>query len=311
MSTSSGTTGAGTAAGGAPERGAHARLKRVVQRVYDIPSFPLVIARLSEVAEDPGSSSKDLAAIMEKDQALSAKVLRLVNSAFYSLSKPVSSLRHAITLVGFNSVRSLAISVSVRGAFPGDEDPAAQAAFWDHSLTAAAAARHIAERARLPIKDDLFTAGLLHDIGVLVARRYLAAEAREADRLVVEEGLDPLDAERSAIGVEHTLLGAWLAEHWRLPQIIRAAIRDHHGAAGSDGIVADEAVDPALQQAIEIVALGNELARRLGRARIPGEPLPAGEIPPHLLAHLGDEDLSVAGAEILDRAAKAREFVAI
>ncbi len=289
---------------GVPDHSAHARLKRVVQRIYDIPSFPLVIARLTEVAENPNSSSQDLAKVMEHDQALSAKVLKLVNSAFYSLPRPVSSLKHAITLVGFNSVRSLAISVSVRGAFGNDE---AATQFWEHSLVTACAARHLCEMNRLPIKDDLFTAGLLHDIGVLVARRYLTAEAKEAERLVLEESVDPLEAERTAIGVEHTLLGAWLAEHWSLPPLVRHVIRDHHDAAA--GPPEWEESDPEMRRAVEIVSLGNELANRLGRPRIVGSAAPLGDLPVHLVPLLAGIERAQLGEDILSQADRAREFV--
>ena len=295
---------------GAPDRNTHARLKRVVQRIYDIPSFPQVISRLTEVAEDPNSSSSDLAEVMDKDQALSAKVLKLVNSAFYSLPRPVSSLRHAITLIGFNSVRSLAISVSVRGAFPGDKDPDAQQAFWEHSLFVACATRLLGERNRLPYKDDLFTAGLMHDIGVLVARRYLEEEALQADRIVVEEGITTIQAERQVIGVEHTLLGAWLAEHWRLPPLLHSAIRDHHDAKmrKNESIMG---LDQELRKVVEIVALGDEIANRHGAPRISAMPQPNDPVPPHLMVYLGKQDAQSFGAEVAELVASARELVTV
>lgn len=293
-----------------PDRNTHARLKRVVQRIYDIPSFPQVILRLAEVAEDPNSSSADLAAVMDKDQGLSAKVLKLVNSAFYSLPRPVSSLRHAITLVGFNSVRSLAISVSVRGAFPGDADAAAQQAFWEHSLTVACATRHLGEINRLPYKDDLFTAGLMHDIGVLVSRRYLEAEVKEADKLVTETGITSVQSERQVIGVEHTLLGAWLAEHWRLPPLLHAAIRDHHEAMDPNSPQI-ASLDDEMRKVVELVALGDDLANRLGACRIIGMPEPTWGTPPHLIPYLGGRSIQEIGQEILEKAESAREFVAV
>ncbi len=293
---------------GSPDRNTHARLKRVVQRIYDIPSFPQVILRLAEVAEDPNSSSADLAEVMDKDQALSAKVLKLVNSAFYSLPRPVSSLRHAITLVGFNSVRSLAISVSVRSAFPGDDDAAAQQSFWEHSLTVACATRYLGELNRLPYKDDLFTAGLMHDIGVLVSRRYLAAEVKEADLLVTNTGVSSIVAERQVIGVEHTLLGAWLAEHWRLPPLLHAAIRDHHEAMDPNSIQM-ASLDADLRKVVELVALGDDLANRLGAVRIIGTPEPSWGTPPHLIPYLAGKSIQEVGQEILAKAESAREFV--
>ena len=153
-----------------------ARLRRGVQRVYDLPSFPEVIVKLGEVAEDPNSSSREVAAVMENDQALAAKVLKLVNSAFYSFSKPVASLQHAVTLIGYNSIRSLAMSVSVKGMFKGLGDSFALESFWCHSLATAIAAKLLAEKNRFAFKDDMFTAGLLHDVGILLEARYFPEE---------------------------------------------------------------------------------------------------------------------------------------
>ncbi|MGA1489339.1 MAG: HDOD domain-containing protein [Planctomycetota bacterium] len=291
-----------------PDRHAQARLKRVVRRIYDIPSFPEVILRLAEVADDPDSSSADLAAVMEKDQALAAKILRLVNSAFYSLSRPVASLHHAISLIGFNSVRALAISVSVRSSFPTDGDPVGRMAFWEHSLFVACATRTLGSRLRLPGGDDLFTAGLMHDLGVLVARQHLPEEMQEADRLVRECGAGAIQAERQVVGVEHPLLGAWLAEHWRLPPIIHAAIRDHHDALSPDWSERC-ALDEESRRAVELVALGDRLAQAAGRPRIPDAPPVLERIPEHLIRLLDGADPDRLAAEILRQAEGAREFI--
>ncbi len=290
------------------DKDAHARLKGIVKRIYEIPAFPQVIIRLGKVAEDPDSNSTDLAEVMDKDQALSAKVLRLVNSAFYSLASPVSSLRHAITLIGFNSIRSLAMSVSVRGMFPGDSDPIGQSAFWEHSLVVGSTCRVIAERNGLQEKDELFTAGLMHDIGILIARQHLLEEIKTVDEMVIDSGVTSISAEREVIGVDHTLLGSWLAEYWCLPSNLQAAIRYHHEAREANAPCLAE-LSPNLRQVAEIVSLADDLAGRLGYPRIPGTVVDLSDLPDHLKAYLRRVDLESLGHEIREHVVHVREFV--
>ncbi|MEM7167219.1 MAG: HDOD domain-containing protein [Planctomycetota bacterium] len=289
------------------------RLKRVVSRIYDLPSFPIVINKLTEVAEDPDSSSKDLADVMTSDQGLSAKVLKLVNSAFYSFSTPVSSLQHAITLLGYNTVRSLALSVSVKNMFRDSAGSFPQERFWEHSLATALGAKVFAERNKFLLKDEVFTAGLLHDVGVLLEARYFPEELDQAIALLHKDDKLTLHAaEEQVVGVHHGLLGAWLAEKWRLPGPLRQSILRHHEIEDGYSPIFEN-LEPEEKQTAAFVTLANIIVRGMGYTLLEcpsGEP-PKINIPKHLHDYLGDGSLDAVIPEIEERFQQSKDFLTI
>ena len=291
-----------------------AQLKRVVERVYDLPSFPLVIKKLVEVAENPKSSSKDLAKVMETDQGLSTKILKLVNSAFYGFPRPVSSLQHAITLVGYNSVRSLAMSVSVKNIFRDQAKGFNQERFWEHSLASALAARTVAEAGGSAIRDDVFTAALLHDVGVLLEARYFADELGQAIAAVRERGISQSEAEEEVLGVDHCLLGAWLAEKWRLPPTLRESMLRHHEFEDGDA-VANSDLDKESKYFVQIVTLANQIARGMGyyttRTEPVAEPTLNFEVSEHLTPLLAGHSVPEIATKVHEAFDASREFLAI
>lgn len=289
---------------------AQERLKRVVSRIYDLPSFPAVISKLTEVAENPDSSCKDIAKVLSSDQGLSAKILKLVNSAFYSFSTPVSSLQHAITLLGFNTVRSLALSVSVKNMFRGGSTFPAER-FWQHSLAVAIGAKLFAERNHFPLKDDVFTAGLLHDLGILLEARYFPDEmALILD--AVRAGATIEDAEEQHLGVHHGVLGAWLAEKWRLPAGLREPILRHREMETAEPD--STTIAPESTQALAFVTLANMIARGMGHTLLePSNPRaePSITIPVHLQSYLGQGPMAEVIPLIEERFAESQEFLAL
>ncbi|MBN1418078.1 MAG: HDOD domain-containing protein, partial [Planctomycetes bacterium] len=249
---------------------AEARIRRVVGRIFDLPSFPIVIRKLMVVAEDPHSSARDLAAVMAQDQAISAKILKLVNSAFYSLQRPVSSLQHAVSLLGYNSVRSMALSVSIFNAFGGEagSGPFTYARFWQHAVAAALGARTLAQIGQKVHPDEAFTAGLIHDIGLLLEARYLTAEFEAAVSMAIRNAVSLRAAEIEVLGVDHPLIGGWLSEAWRLPEPVRDAIVYHH-----DWALERTATDEA-REMTRIVSIVNRLIRAEGWTYEPSPILP-------------------------------------
>ncbi|MFQ5654285.1 MAG: HDOD domain-containing protein [Planctomycetota bacterium] len=294
------------------ESGASERLRRLVHRIYDLPTFPLIITKLMEVAEDPKSSSSDLAEVMEKDQGLSAKILKLVNSAFYSFSKPVSSLKHAITLVGYNSIRSLAISVSMKNLIQIESEIFDQKRFWEHSLVVALGTRLLAEMHRFPMKEDAFTAGLMHDVGILLKARYFPDELVEAREKMISRRISLCAAEEEVLGVNHTLLGAWLAEHWRLPPLLREPILRHHQLEeGPLSAAQQRSMEPEHVQVLGYVTVANCLARASGYAHNDETTFREEIVPAHLDQILLDQTFEELRVAILKRLNKSREFLSI
>jgi putative nucleotidyltransferase with HDIG domain len=194
----------------------------------DLPTIPVVLARILAVVEGEHSSARDLVEVVERDQALTSRILKLANSALFGLSRKVATVPRAVVLVGFNTVRNLALGVKVWNALAtGGRQREQVEALWRHSALVAAAGTLIASRVRGCEPGISFTAGLLHDVGKLVLSLKLGMRYWS----LVEAATDATQVaalERAHLQIDHAEVGGWLAEAWRLPPEIVSAIRDHH-----------------------------------------------------------------------------------
>jgi putative nucleotidyltransferase with HDIG domain len=226
-----------------------------------LPTLSSVAIRLLAVTADPRSSVADAVEILQADQSLTAKVLSVASSAWAGVRGPVHTLEKAVPLLGFATLRSVVLAVSVFECLPtqrGREDRAFDPReFWKHSLAVACAARGLAAARRALGVDpqEAFVAGLLHDLGKVAlsaifpkAYERIAAEANQARG-------DIADFERDLLGTDHTVAGRRVAERWRLPRLLREAIWLHHLAL--DALPASI----ANQQALGLVLLADTLAR--------------------------------------------------
>lgn len=201
-----------------------ARVRAEILNSREIPTVPAVLGRILSVIARDHSSPQELVEVMAQDQALTGRVLRLANSAFFGLSRNVTTVMRAVLLLGFKTVQNLALGVKVwevflkRGGVPLAE-------IFEHSALVAPAARALAQRTRIGDPDTAFTAGLLHDIGRVVLnvrfpKEYFAVTCGAAEELT--------EREREAFGADHAQAGAWLTEAWLLPISIVGAARQHH-----------------------------------------------------------------------------------
>ncbi len=215
-------------------------LKRAVET---LPPLPAVAMRVMEVAQNPKSSAADLARVVSADPALSARVLRVANSAAYSRSRVVTSIQEALVVLGFTQARNVAISSAVAGAYAPDAlhilfrlD-----AFWRHSIAVAFKSSEIAEQMRgagAPDAPSAFTTGILHNIGWLAL---FHADPAGVDQTVAESirsNLPMEQIEREQLGYDHASLGAALARQWQLPALIIEAIAHHHDDEPQTGSLA-------------------------------------------------------------------------
>jgi putative nucleotidyltransferase with HDIG domain len=207
-----------------------ARLRAQIINSKDVPTIPVLLARILAVVGADRSSTRELVEVMQRDQALTGRVLRLANSGFFGFSREVSTLARAVMILGFGTVRSLALGVKVwetligRASVPLTE-------LWQHSALVGAASRLIAQRTRAADPEEVFTAGLLHDIGrVVLALRFPGEYAALLEAAPELDGTPaPLEArERAVFGIDHSQAGAWLAESWKLPPVISEAAARHH-----------------------------------------------------------------------------------
>lgn len=206
-------------------------IEQLVKQVDNLVSCPDVFIRINQLIEDPTSTIDAITRVINQDPSFTARLLRIANSPFYGFSSTIETVARAVTLIGTNQVRHLALSTSVSRTFAGlPNDLVSVNNFWQHSLYCALASRAIAKRMRRVDPEAVFTAGLLHDIGELVIFNRLPKQARAALELVLDSG-DELPiylAERQTMGLDHAQVGAALARHWGLPPMLCECIEFHH-----------------------------------------------------------------------------------
>ena len=180
--------------------------------------------------DHPRTSAKDVASLISTDQALTAKILKLANSAFYGFPRGIATVNHAVVVLGFDTVKNLGLSVSVLERFSsGSSDTEFdRQKFWEHSIACGVAARMLAGKLRYRVQGEAFAAGILHDIGKLILSQYFTDEFGGVLELARDENIYIGKAEEQVLGVTHTEIGHWLAEKWNLPDKLVAAIAYHH-----------------------------------------------------------------------------------
>jgi putative nucleotidyltransferase with HDIG domain len=205
-----------------------ARIRAQIINSKDLPTIPVLLARILAVVDGDRSSTRDLVEVMQRDQALTGRVLRLANSGFFGFSREVSTLARAVMVLGFGSVRNLALGVKVWETLVSGHD-LELTELWEHSALVGAAARLIAQRTRVAEPEEVFTAGLLHDVGrAVLALRFPGEYAAVLDAVNRDPTLTLADHERAAFGIDHAQAGAWLGETWALPPVMVEAAKRHH-----------------------------------------------------------------------------------
>lgn len=233
-------------------------LEEVITHAEAAIRLPKSAMQIHDIAQNPDTELAELVAAVETDPAFSARLLRLANSSLYSRGVEVSSLDQAIGRVGNNEVSQLALVLSAAEEFSALEtDLMKMTSFWKHSLTTAILARNIMRSLKLKA-DGVFSAGLLHDMGLLVLFHVQTAEMRDVLQQALEQDEDSVIAmERELLGFDHTLVGSTIAEDWKLPGAIGAAIRFHHAPSEAD-VFPEIVASVALANAIESAELPDE-----------------------------------------------------
>ncbi|HAR43840.1 MAG TPA: hypothetical protein DCS07_14595 [Bdellovibrionales bacterium] len=198
-------------------------------KLQDIPTLPIVAMKVNELINDPNSSSSDIAEVLKKDQVLTAKILRLVNSSYYAIPGGVADVQRALAFLGFNTLAQLVLSLSVFSLFSTkDSEHFSMLHFWRHALGTAVCSEYLARRLKFPRPEEAFTCGLLHDIGKLVLHQIDPDRMLSIVRETAHDSTSFLEVERKLDLPGHSYLGEAIATKWGLPQVIRLAIRYHH-----------------------------------------------------------------------------------
>ncbi|HZH98943.1 MAG TPA: HDOD domain-containing protein, partial [Fimbriimonadaceae bacterium] len=200
-----------------------------VSRSENLPVLPQIVSSVMKLADDPDASARSMERIIERDPAIAAKILRVANSSLYGVSQ-IPSIARAISVLGLNSIRSLVIGVAYQQIIAGREQAKSfnKLDFWKHSLAVATAARIIA-KIKLPAKaEELYLAGMMHDVGMLVLDRFCPNEFDQALQYARQERIPIYQAERRLFGFDHADVGGLLAEKWGLTPLMTGAVRYHH-----------------------------------------------------------------------------------
>ncbi len=236
------------------------RLKsRILQKIEAIPSLPAVVYKVMQLINDENSCAADFENLISKDQALTARMLRMVNSSFFSLSRKVNSITDAVVYLGHNTIRSLVLGASTSNLFKKNLKIYGyqQEGLWQHANVVAALARYLAQEASMtPLEiENAYISGLLHDIGKLILGPFVE---QFADRFtpLVTTGQPLSTAEKEILGFDHGEIGGILLTNWKLPKNLVEAVSLHHFPANA-------AVAP---REVMVITLADDLSNRLGFA---------------------------------------------
>jgi PAS domain S-box-containing protein len=235
------------------------KILKILGGIDKLPMLPTVAILLLEVAGDERSSAQDLAKLIETDQALAGKTLRMANSAYYGRSGSISTLRDAVALIGFRALRSTILTVFFMDAFKGRNNGTGfdVEAFWLHSLACAICCREIAVKMSGPgsFAEEAFVCGMLHDAGKVLLNHHVPDAYKQVVETVAAQDLTIAEAERAVLDVDHAELGSELLKLWQLPEHETHAVRLHHHPPPERA-----GQDPGARLA-EVISLGDTIVR--------------------------------------------------
>ncbi len=197
-------------------------VKRKLRKLEGLPTLPPIVQRLNRMIEDEKTSIHQIADLIEKDQIITAKILRLANSAFYGFPKKVSTVQNALMLLGINIVKVLIITSSIFDIIYKED-----VNLWEHSIGVAACSKILAEKLELKEPQEVATAGLLHDLGKIVEKISFKEDYKKILELV-QNNKDPLKAEKEILGIDHAEIGSFLMRIWNIPDRLIEAVDAHH-----------------------------------------------------------------------------------
>lgn len=277
-----------------------ASFQDIIGRVHTVPSLPEVVTQVVRMVNDPHSNAEAIGELMSKDAAMAAKILRLVNSVYFSLPQPVHSLDQAIVILGFKTVRSIALSISVINLFQQENIGFNMKSFWMHGCVSACICRLIAEKMGTIDPDLAFIIGLLKDIGLVLMVEYAPDETRAIIAVAREHRIGLERAARKVIDTSHSEIGAWLVEEWGLEAEVVDTVRNQHH------------MDQARYARLVALAQFSDYLSALKKIRIAGD-CAEPKLEQVVWQHLGLEkkDLVDVLAVINDEVDRAKELLAL
>ena len=218
------------------KKGTSARemMTRIDRLDIKLPEVPSLVYELNDIIADPMSSAGDISKVVEKSPSLTATLLRIVNSAFYGFRSKIDSISRAVTLIGSKELSSLALGITIMETFKEiSKEVVDVGSFLEHNLACGMVARIMAAHSKLANTEQLFVAGMLHDIGRLVLCKYFPQDVKNAFAMAADSGESLLAVERAHLGCTHAQLGKRLLRKWKLPYALENSVSYHHNPTAS------------------------------------------------------------------------------
>lgn len=205
-------------------------IETIVEKVNDIPALPQIVLRVMKMTNDPDATAHDINKVLNQDQSMTARVLRLANSAYYGYARRIASVTDAVVLLGFNTLRSIVMAAAVSEILSKKYEGYAleEGELWRHSQACAIVSRTVAKRSKFMQLDAAYTAGLLHDIGKVILNHFMKNAYHEVIALLESKDVPFMAAEEEILGFNHAMVGSKVAEKWNLPPQLVEAIALHH-----------------------------------------------------------------------------------
>lgn len=228
-------------------------LRRRIEQVGELPTLPHVVQKLASMIGRPNISAEEIGALIEKDQVLSAKVLRLANSPFYGFPSRIASVAHAVVVLGLSVVKGLTLCAT---AFDMMKN-AGMNDLWRHSLGVAMTAHILGAKAGMKNPEEVFVGGLLHDIGKVVLYVKWPDVGQQITTATKDSSRSLMDTERELFDVTHADVGGWLATAWHLPTSLREPILHHHMPSAAQEATLQTAIVHVADVLVKGLACGN------------------------------------------------------
>jgi HD-like signal output (HDOD) protein len=233
--------------------------EQIVAKIKNVPTLPEAVGKICRLVNNPQASTKQIRDLVKQDVAMAAKMLRMVNSVFYGVKEPVHDLEQALVILGFKTVRSVALSVSVINLFQQKNACFNMRDYWTHAAVSAAVSRDIAERSDACDPELAFIIGLLKELGVLVLAEHAPGECRAIMAVAQEFKLPFHKAAYEVLSTNNAEIGAWLCERWGLDRSIVLTVRHQFS------------LDPAADQKLISLCHLCDYVCRLNQVLLPGD----------------------------------------
>lgn len=207
----------------------------IISKIRNLPTLPDAVHKIVTLVQDEKTAAKDLCKLISYDQAISLRLLKVANSAYYGFLNEVATIHHAVVILGFDEVKRLSLGIAMFNFMQrtGDETLLVMDEFWKHSIGCSLAARIICKKVGIE-PDITSTASLLHDIGKLVLDNLFSKEYRIVLERSKKEKVSTTDVEQEILGFAHTDVGLWLCSKWKFPPSLILPIAHHHKVDESD-----------------------------------------------------------------------------